>query len=166
MDFPKLELLEQQIVLCKSTVPYIPTFLSFREYAPLSLAYTSLKKIPDLCFVDAHGRAHPQKLGAASHFGVLRDVPTIGVAKKLLCGMIQSSTGSYSNITLNGEIIGASIVSKAGCKPIFVSIGHRISLDSAVKLTQKSLTRYRLPEPIRLAHRLANETRRKLKSEG
>jgi deoxyribonuclease V len=152
-------------VYTKSTVPYIPTFLSFREYPPLSLAYTALSQKPDLCFVDAHGRAHPRKLGAASHFGVLRDVPTIGVAKSLLCGTINSDSKPFETLILDDEIIGARIVSKPECNPIYISIGHRISLETAVEMTQKCITRYRIPEPTRLAHQMATKERLKLKNE-
>ena len=163
LNFPGLTPIENQIVYTKSTVPYIPTFLSFREYPPLSLAYTALSIKPDLCFVDAHGRAHPRKLGAASHFGILRDVPTIGVAKSLLCGAIQYDSPSFETLILDDEVIGARIVSRPGCHPIYISVGHRISLATAVKITQKCITRYRLPEPTRLAHQMATKERLKLK---
>ncbi len=166
LDFQTLELLDQQIVYVKSEIPYIPTFLSFREYPPLSLAYNSLLEKPDLCFVDAHGRAHPRKLGAASHFGILRNTPTIGVAKSLLCGKIQSDSKPFETLILDDEIIGARITSKPGCNPIYISVGHRISLKTAVEMTHKCLTRYRLPEPTRLAHNIATETRLKLKNRG
>ena len=166
LTFPGLELIEQRVVYTKSTISYIPTFLSFREYPVLSLAYNALSSKPDLCFVDAHGKAHPRKLGAASHFGILRNIPTIGVAKSLLCGKIQHSTKPFETIVLNDEIIGMRIVSRIGCNPIYVSIGHRISLETAVDMTQKCLTKYRLPEPTRLAHRMATQARLKLKKEG
>jgi deoxyribonuclease V len=166
LTFPDLELIEQRSVYTKSTVPYIPTFLSFREYPVLSLAYNALSTKPDLCLVDAHGQAHPRKLGAASHFGVLRNVPTIGVAKSLLCGKIQHSSKPFETIVLNDEIIGVRLVSRTGCNPIYISIGHRISLETAVDMTQKCLTKYRLPEPTRLAHRMATQARLKLKKEG
>ncbi len=164
LNFPNLELMEQQVVHTKLTVPYIPTFLSFREFPPLSLAYNALSKSPDLCFVDAHGRAHPRKLGAASHFGVLNDVPTIGVAKSLLCGNIQHDSKPFETLILDDEVIGARLVSRPECNPIYISVGHRISLATAVKMTQKCVTRYRLPEPTRLAHRMATEARLKLKN--
>ncbi len=147
----------------QTQVPYIPTFLSFREYPPLSLAYNALSYTPDLCFVDAHGKAHPRMLGAASHFGILRDTPTIGVAKSYLCGTIQSNPKSFDTIILNGEVVGARFVSKPGCKPIYISTGHRVSLSTAVELTRKCIIKYRLPEPIRFAHKIATESRQTLK---
>lgn len=166
LTFPQMRLLKQRLVYCRSPVPYIPTLLSFREFAPLSLAYSALQHKPDLCFVDAHGRAHPRRLGAASHFGVLRNAPTIGVAKKRLCGEIQSNGTLFKKLILDGEQIGAQVLSKVGCKPIYVSIGHRISLETAINLTQKCITKYRLPEPIRQAHRLATLARQKIKATG
>jgi deoxyribonuclease V len=164
LSFPTLKPIEEQLVYCNMPIPYIPTFLSFREYPPLSMAYNALSKRPDLCFVDAHGRAHPRKLGAASHFGVLRNVPTIGVAKSLLCGIIQQESKPFETIVLDNDVIGARIVSRPGCNPIYISVGHRISLATAVELTQNCITKYRLPEPTRLAHRIATEARLKLKN--
>jgi deoxyribonuclease V len=166
LSFPQLKVLEQKIVYCQTTVPYIPTFLSFREFAPLSLAYASLQHQPDLCFVDAHGRAHPRKLGAASHFGILKNIPTIGVAKRLLCGEIDSTSHPYETITLDNEVIGVRINSKPGCNPIYVSVGHRISLETAVNMTLRCITKYRLPEPTQYAHRLATKARLELKHKG
>lgn len=164
LSFPQLKVLEQKIVYCQATIPYIPTFLSFREFAPLSLAYVSLQNKPDLCFVDAHGRAHPRKLGAASHFGILKNIPTIGVAKRLLCGEIDSTSHPYETITLDNEVIGARINSKSGCNPIYVSVGHRISLETAVNMTLQCITKYRLPEPTRYAHLFATKARLELKN--
>lgn len=163
LSFPQLNVLEQKIVYCQVTIPYIPTFLSFREFTPLSLAYASLQKQSDLCFVDAHGRAHPRRLGAASHFGILKDIPTIGVAKRLLCGEIDSTSHPYETITLDNDVIGAKINSKSGCNPIYVSVGHRISLETAVNMTLQCITKYRLPEPTRYAHLLATKARLELK---
>ncbi len=102
-------------------------------------------------------------LGAASHFGILRDTPTIGVAKSHLCGTIKSNPKSYDTIILNDEVVGARYVSKPRCNPIYISTGHRVSLKEAVKLTKKCITKYRLPEPIRLAHNIATKERQKLK---
>ncbi|MFW9830226.1 MAG: deoxyribonuclease V [Candidatus Thorarchaeota archaeon] len=166
MSFPQMQMLEHAIVYCQSPIPYIPTYLSFREYPPLSLAFSALQKKPDLVFVDAHGRAHPRMLGAASHFGVLKNIPTIGVAKRLLCGEIHSCPESFDNIIFKDQIVGARVTSKAGCNPIYVSIGHRISLKTAVDITLNCVTTYRLPEPTRWAHRYATEARQMLKKKG
>lgn len=151
------------LAYCKISVPYIPTFLSFREYPPLSLAFASLSVKPDLCFVDAHGRSHPRRIGAACHFGVLHDIPTIGVAKRLLCGTPQQHAQSWRPIVHQGEIVGAEVITKSGVAPIYVSVGHRITLETAIELTRHCTTHFRLPEPIRQAHNLSTESRRKLK---
>ncbi|MFW9986808.1 MAG: deoxyribonuclease V [Candidatus Odinarchaeota archaeon] len=166
LSFPELQLLEEKIILAQTTVPYIPTFLSFREYTPLSLAYEALSYTPDLCFIDAHGRAHPRRLGAASHFGVLKKIPTIGVAKRMLCGEIKSNIKAFDEIVLNNEVVGARISTKSGCNPIYVSVGHRISLNTAIDMTLKCITKYRLPEPTRRAHKLATNARIALKKNG
>ncbi len=163
LDFPSLDLLNQAVVYCKMNVPYIPTFLSFREYPPLSLAFSALTTTPDVCFVDAHGKSHPRKMGAASHFGILRDVPTIGVAKRLLCGTIPEKSVVWSPILLNDEVVGAELPTKPHTKPVYVSVGHKISLDTAIELTQLCTTRFRLPEPTRQAHHLATQSRQTLK---
>ena len=164
LSFPDLQILEQRTIRCPVPVPYIPTLLSFREFSPFSLAFKALQHQPDLCFLDAHGRAHPYKLGAASHFGVLKNVPTIGVAKRILCGQVREGQLGYDEIFLGDDVIGARVTSKKGYNPIFVSIGHRVSLSTAVKMTQLCTTKYKLPEPTRLAHKLATESRRKLKN--
>lgn len=166
LSFPKLKLLEEKIILAQITVPYIPTFLSFREYTPLSLAYEALSYTPDLCFIDAHGRAHPRRMGAASHFGVLKKIPTIGVAKRMLCGEIKTNRKAFDEIVLNNEVVGARISTKSGCNPIYISVGHRISLNTAVDMTLKCITKYRLPETTRRAHKLATNARIALKKNG
>lgn len=162
LSYPDLEQIGQTVASCKVTVPYIPTFLSFREYPPLSLAFSALSSKPDVCFVDAHGRSHPRRMGAASHFGVLRDVPTIGIAKGILCGASCPCAQAWSALVDQGEIIGAEIVTKPGEKPIYVSVGHRITLETAVQLTQGCTMNHRLPEPIRLAHSLVTKTKQEL----
>jgi deoxyribonuclease V len=164
LSYPKLTLIDQVVVKCRVSIPYIPTYLSFREYPPFSMAYSSLQKKPDVCFVDAHGRSHPRRIGAASHFGVIRNVPTIGVAKRILCGTPQLKKDTWSPLIYKDEIVGAEIKIKPRTNPIYVSVGHRVTLETAVKLTQQCITTYRLPEPILRAHNLATEYRNKLKS--
>lgn len=164
LRFPELTLIDQVAVECKVPVPYIPTYLSFREYPPLSLAYSSLPLRPDVCFIDAHGRSHPRRLGAASHFGVLQNVPTIGVAKRILCGTPQPKKHFWSPLVYEDDIVGAEITTKPRTNPIYISVGHRVTLETAVNLTQQCTTTFRLPEPILHAHRLATEHRKKLKS--
>ena len=164
LRYEYMRIIEKAVVTCKIKIPYIPTYFSFREYPPLSLAFSSLTRIPDICLVDAHGRSHPRKCGAACHFGILRNIPTIGIAKRILCGNTQSSTNSWSPLLYEGEIVGAEVITKARAKPIYVSVGHRITLETAINLTRNCITKYRLPEPIRQAHQLATDYRRRLKS--
>ncbi len=164
LRYKDMKKIDQAVVSCRVVIPYIPTYLSFREYPPLSLAFSSLKRAPDVCFVDAHGRSHPRRFGAACHFGVLRNVPTIGIAKRILCGKTQSSSQLSSSIIHKGEVVGAEITTKTRTNPIFVSVGHRITLETAINLTRHCITNYRLPEPTRQAHQLATEYRRELKS--
>jgi deoxyribonuclease V len=164
LRYSDMTIIKQAVASCKVVVPYIPTYFSFREYPPLSRALSSLNQNPDLCFIDAHGRSHPRRFGAACHFGVLRNIPTIGIAKRVLCGKTKPSPHKFSWVVHKEEIVGAEITTKARTKPIYVSVGHRITLETAVQLTRHCTKEYRLPEPIRQAHQLATEYRRKLKS--
>jgi deoxyribonuclease V len=165
LRYRDMKVIDQAVISCKIKIPYIPTYFSFREYPPLSLAFTSIKRIPDVCFVDAHGRSHPRRCGAACHFGILRNIPTIGVAKRILCGHTQPTLNSWSPLIHEEEIVGAEITTKVRTKPIYVSVGHRIKLETAIDLTRNCTTKYRLPEPIRCAHKLASDYRKKLMSE-
>ncbi|HEY8963536.1 MAG TPA: deoxyribonuclease V [Alphaproteobacteria bacterium] len=138
--------------------PYIPGLLSFREAPVIIRALEQLKEIPDILFIDGQGIAHPRRLGVAAHMGVLTGLPSIGIAKSLLCGNYKEPgplKGSKSTLTHKGEIIGTVLRSKEKCKPLFISPGHRITLDTAVDLVERCLTRYRLPEPTRLADKLS-----------
>jgi deoxyribonuclease V len=135
--------------------PYVPGLLSFRE-APLTLAACQLVTIiPDLILVDGQGIAHPRRMGLASHLGLFLNIPTIGCAKSLLCGrheMPGEDPGSYAEILDGGETIGVALRTKLGVKPIYVSIGHKIDLQTAIHWVLKCCRGSRLPEPTRLAH--------------
>lgn len=158
LSYPELELVEQHVIECPTEFPYVPGLLSFREIPALSLAFEQLERRPDLLFVDGQGRAHPRRFGIASHLGLLLDVPTIGVAKSRLIGEHAEPSperGASAPLTHEGETIGAVLRTRDGVKPLYVSIGHRISLAAAVNWTLRLCTRYRLPEPIRLADRLS-----------
>jgi deoxyribonuclease V len=160
MRYETLEIVESEAT--KSTVenPYIPSFLAFRELKPMTKAIKRLKTKPDVFLVNAHGIAHPERCGCASHLGVVLDVPTIGVASTVLHGEVsdQDKIGTRY-LKDEEEIIGAVIAPKVGGKPVYVSIGHRVSLDSAIEIIYKSTKGNRMPEPLRLAHRLSNETK-------
>lgn len=135
--------------------PYIPGYLAFREAPAILKALSRVKTRIDLLMIDGHGIAHPRRMGIASHIGVIKDIPTIGVAKSLLVGKFEEpgyKRGSYSLLKDGDEVIGVTLRTRDGVKPVFVSIGHRVSLDSAITITLKSTKGYRIPEPTRIAH--------------
>jgi deoxyribonuclease V len=163
LDFASLSLVECQVVHLKTRFPYIPTLLSFREIPP---AYSAIKKLqtqPDVFLIDGQGLAHPYRLGFAAHLALAIDAPTIGVAKSLLCGKVEPvGERGWAALTDRGEVIGAEVVTKPGTKPIYVSVGHRVSLERAIDVVKSCARTYRIPEPIRRAHILANEEKRSL----
>ena len=159
LRYPSLELVEYQIARVATTMPYIPGFLSFREYPALLAAWERLEQKPDLVFVDGHGISHPRRLGVASHFGLLVNVPTIGVAKKRLCGKfapLDAVAGALAQLEDKGEQLGWVWRSKARCNPLFIATGHRVSADSALAWVQRFMAGYRLPEPTRWADAIAS----------
>lgn len=143
--------------------PYIPGFLSFREIPILVQAFERLMPKPDLIYVDGQGISHPRGLGIAAHLGVLLDIPTIGVAKSVLVGKPAGTLGTLPGDTVElvyqDRTVGLMLRTKKGANPIIVSIGHKISLQTALNLVLESLKGYRLPEPTRLAHIAANQER-------
>lgn len=164
LDFHTLKVSESAAVTAKQTFPYIPGFLGFREAPSLVQAFQQLKIKPDILMVDGHGISHPRGLGIASHLGVLLDLPTIGIAKSILVGkpleILGEDPGSTVPLIWKGKAIGILLRSKKKCNPLIISIGHRISLESALELVKKCLSGYRLPEPTRQAHLAANEHRK------
>jgi len=163
LDLSTLSQVEFQVAHVKTCFPYIPTLLSFREIPP---AYSAIKKLhnkPDVFLVDGQGFAHPYGLGFASHLGLILDKPMIGVAKSLLCGKVEQNVeGGWAPLNYKGEVIGAEVVTKQGTKPVYVSVGHRVSLKRATEIVMECTGKYRLPEPIRRAHIIANEEKRRL----
>ena len=142
---------------------YVPGLLSFREIPALLKAAQKLQGMPDVWMVDGQGIAHPRRLGIASHLGLFLDVPTIGVAKSILCGSGEipaTVKGSTSPLMHQGEHIGMIVRTRDGVSPVYVSLGHKIDLASAVALTLDAVRGYRLPEPTRLAHQWVNEVRK------
>ncbi|WP_071882867.1 deoxyribonuclease V [Chania multitudinisentens] len=159
LRYPSLELVEYQVARITTTMPYIPGLLSFREYPALLAAWEQLQQKPDLIFVDGHGISHPRRLGVASHFGLLVNVPTIGVAKKRLCGTfapLDSAAGALAPLEDKGEQLGWVWRSKARCNPLFIATGHRVSTASALAWVQHCMAGYRLPEPTRWADAIAS----------
>lgn len=151
--------IEQHVARIATRMPYIPGFLSFRELPALLDALAMLSATPDLVFVDGHGVAHPRGLGVAAHLGVETGLPTIGVAKKVLVGDYEEPgqvPGDRTPLLHDGRRVGTVLRSKVRCRPLVVSPGHRVSHDTAVDHVLARLAGYRLPEPTRLADRLAS----------
>jgi deoxyribonuclease V len=155
LSYPQLALVESRVVEGRVDFPYIPGLLTFRE-APLALAaFERLDINPDLVLFDGQGIAHPRRLGLAAHLGLFLDTPSIGCAKSRLCGSCRvpgTEAGSYAELRDGEEVIGAALRTKAGVKPVYVSIGHKVSLGSALYWVMRCCRGYRLPEPTRLAH--------------
>lgn len=144
--------------------PYVPGYLGFREAPALVAAWATLAVKPDLIFVDGHGQAHPRRCGVASHLGVLLDVPAIAVAKTLLCGAIEGAVGpavgDSAPVVDRGEVVALALRLRAKAAPVFVGIGHRVTLDTARDWVMRVADHRRLPPPIRAAHAAANAVRR------
>ena len=160
LSYPELELVEKAIARIPTAFPYVPGYLSFREIPAILAAFPQLNTIPDLILCDGQGLAHPRRLGLASHLGVLLDIPTIGVAKSLLVGKheeVALAKGSQQPLIDKDETIGMVLRSRTKVKPIYVSIGHKISLPTAIKYVMGCLTKYRLPETTRWADKLASQ---------
>ena len=159
LRFPELELVESAVAEREVRFPYVPGYLSFREAPAVLAAVGRLRQPPDLILCDGQGLAHPRRFGLACHLGVLLDTPTIGAAKTRLVGEhrpVPERKGSWRALKDKGETVGAVVRTRTGVKPLFVSIGHRVDLRTAIHFVLASTTRYRLPETTRWAHRLAS----------
>jgi deoxyribonuclease V len=158
--FPTLEIVETVLARRPTPFPYIPGLLSFREGPVLEEAFLKLGHEPDAFLFDGMGIAHPRRMGIASQMGLWLDKPTVGCGKTHLVGTFSepgSEQGSWSPLEDRGQIIGAVLRTKTAVKPVYISAGHRADLTSAITLTLRCVTRYRLPEPIRFAHRAAGQ---------
>lgn len=160
LRFPDLKPQEHAIACLPTAFPYVPGLLSFREGPAILEALGRLDTTPDLLLFDGQGIAHPRRLGIASHIGVLTDLPSIGVAKSRLTGRpacpLDEEKGAWQPLLDGDEVVGALVRTRTNVKPVFVSIGHRVSLDTAVDYVLACTTRYKLPETTRCAHRLAS----------
>lgn len=152
LRFGDLRVVDRAFCVRTVRVPYIPTFLAFREVAAMAEAVRRLRTRPDVVLVDAHGKLHPRKAGEATHLGVVLDIPTVGVAKSRLVGTVRDD----GYVVYKGEVLGYRL--ETG---VYVSVGHRVTLETAIKLVRQ-VTRYSIPEPTRQAHIYANELRRRL----
>jgi len=158
-----LEILETRTATVEATFPYIPGLLSFRESPAVIQAWSKLMLKPDCLVCDGQGIAHPRRFGIACHLGLLFETPSIGCAKSLLVGKYQEpgkARGSVEYLYDRGELIGAVVRTKESVEPVFVSQGHKISLERAVEVVLACCTTYRLPEPTRQADLLVNQLRK------
>jgi deoxyribonuclease V len=159
LSFPDLQVVETALAYRPTSFPYIPGFLSFREIPAVLDALEKIQITPDIILCDGQGIAHPRRLGIASHLGVILDMPTIGVAKSLLIGKheeLPDTKGSWQPLIDKGETVGAVLRTRPGVKPVYVSIGHRISLNTAINYVLSCTPKYRLPETTRIADKLAS----------
>ena len=164
LNYSGLELQETALARRPTNFPYIPGLLSFREIPTVLDALDKLSALPDLMLCDGQGIAHPRRIGIATHLGLVTDIPTIGVGKSRLWGRhgeIPTAKGAWTPLRDGKEIIGAVLRTRVGVKPVFVSPGHRISLETAIDYVMGCVTRYRLPETTRIADRLASNRGRK-----
>lgn len=159
MSYPRLEVIETAFAQQKTTFPYIPGLLAFREGPVILEALGKLRSEPDVYIFDGMGQIHPRRMGIAAHLGLWLRRPTLGCGKSHYIGAYSEpaeAKGSASPITHRNEQIGVALRTRTKVKPVYVSAGHLIDLESAVRLTMSLTTRYRLPEPIRAAHKAAN----------
>lgn len=159
LSFPDLKLVETAIALCPTIFPYVPGFLSFREVPPILKALRQITTTPDLILCDGQGLAHPRRFGLACHLGTLLDCPTIGVAKSRFIGTHKEpapTRGSWEPLKDGEETIGAVLRTRPHVKPLYISIGHRIGLETAIAYVLDCTPQYRLPETTRIADRLAS----------
>ncbi|MBS3110024.1 endonuclease V [Candidatus Woesearchaeota archaeon] len=159
IDRKSLKEIEAKYSVMEVNFPYIPGFLSYRELPAMVEAYRMLEQRPDMIIIDGNGILHPRRLGLASHLGILLDAVTIGVAKNLLSGEVDGE-----RVIIDKEVRGYRLVTKEHANPIFISPGHKIGLASAIDLAKKLIIPpHKLPEPVHLAHKLANRVKKELK---
>ena len=157
-SFPDLRLLHDSYAKSRMAMPYVTGFLSYRELPVLVRAYKQINQKPHLILVDGQGIAHPRRLGLASHLGVVLNIPTIGCAKSHLFGeyvMPGLKRGSYASMRSGRERIGIVLRTRDNVRPLFVSPGHLVDICDCLRIVLKATTRYRIPEPIRYAHKMA-----------
>jgi deoxyribonuclease V len=159
LSFPALDPVDQALAMSPTRFPYVPGLLSFREVPAVLEALQVLHQLPDLIVCDAQGLAHPRRFGLACHLGVLTDIPCIGAAKSRLVGThgpLPQERGAWIPLMDKEDVIGAVVRTRARVSPIYVSVGHRIGLATAVHYVLACCPRYRIPETTRRAHRLAS----------
>ena len=161
-SYPELKIIGNATAISRTSFPYISGLLAFREVPALLEAWEQLPVKPDLMVLDGQGIAHERRLGIATHFGLVTDVPAIGSAKSRLYGKYQEPANipfAVSPMYDKDEIIGTAIRSKRNCNPIYVSPGHRVNMEQSVEIIKNCIRGYRIPEPTRQAHLLVNKIR-------
>ncbi len=159
LTYPQLEVAEVQTAVARPLMPYVPGLLSFRESPVLIMAMDKLSLTPDIIMVDGHGLAHPRRFGIACHLGLVFDVPAIGCGKSILRGRhgpLGIEAGSTAELVDKEEVVGAALRTQAGKTPIYPTIGHKVDLPAAIRWVMACTTKYRMPEPTRLAHLAAS----------
>ncbi len=159
LSYPSLDPVEQVLYRMPTVFPYVPGLLSFREIPAILEAMRKLKRAPDLLLCDGQGIAHPRRFGVACHLGLLTDIPSIGVAKSRLVGShddVPEDKGAWVPLMDASECIGAVLRSRSRVRPLYISPGHRVGLASSIRIVMSCITKYRLPETTRAAHRLAS----------
>lgn len=160
--YPELTLLEKVSAAGEVSFPYIPSLLTFREAPLLLQAFDRLSRKPDLIIFDGQGIAHPRSMGIAAHLGIILDLPTIGCAKSCLVGtyeLLPSFAGAHVPLLYKNKVVGMAVRTRAHGRPVFVSPGHKMDLESAVKMTLSLCRGYRIPEPLRQVHIFVNRLR-------
>ena len=165
LELPSLRVVESAEASLLARFPYIPGLFAFRELPALLAAFERLKGSPDVLMFDGHGLAHPRGFGLACHAGILFDRPSIGCAKSILVGAhgpLGDERGARADLVFQGRSVGAAVRTRDGVRPVYVSPGHRIDLDSAIDLVLATNAGFRLPEPVRLAHAATTARMRRL----
>ena len=164
-NFPEMNLIEAVMAKKGITLPYVPGLLTFREGPVVLRAFRKLQHQPDLVIFDGQGICHPRRMGIATHLGIILDIPSIGCAKSHLCGdynMPKQGKGDFSYIRdgKTKEVLGVALRTRSRVKPVFVSCGNKVSLKQAIKIVLKLCPKYRIPQPLRYAHQLAQNARK------
>jgi deoxyribonuclease V len=159
LDYKRMNVIEMKISSYRLNFPYIPTFLTFREGPPIIEVYKKLKTKPDVILINGQGIAHPIFCGIASHVGVLLDIPSIGVAQNKLCGEFKEprKVGEKSVIMFENKKVGYAYKSQEDCRPLIISPGHKVSLETSLEIVKSTIKNHKLPEPIFISHSLANK---------
>lgn len=160
--YPELKIINKVSAVARTSFPYIPGLLAFREVPALLDVWSKLSTLPDLMVLDGQGTAHEHRMGLATHFGLLTNMPSIGSAKNRLSGRYAEPANepfAQSLMYDRDEVIGIALRSKKNCNPIFVSPGHRVSMDQSVDIIKNCIRGYRIPEPTRQAHNFVNQVR-------